>query len=148
MPDETNVVDVDFRPKRSLYEQVSEAMTALDELMAKSEKVHRDAKVWQAWERRRLFQRLRDLRAELKVERALQFTDEGVLEALRAVASGEPVLAGQVARELFPWGEPTHSGLVRVGKALSRLAKTGQVIQHRPADDREGRLTCRWEPTS
>jgi hypothetical protein len=34
--------------------------------------------------------------------------------------------------------------IARVGQVIRKLAADGELAQHRPEDDKEGRVTCRY----
>ena len=136
-----SVIEVDFRRGRR-DDPVEIARAAVDLAQVVVDRSSWLENQWE-WER----QRSTRLQRELLNERARSFpySDQDVAESLRRVYRGEPLAASKIAVGLFAH-PPTHSARVRLGLALSRLASAGAVVQHRPADDSHGRITCRWEP--
>jgi len=74
-----------------------------------------------------------------------------VLEALRmAAGEGRPVPVSAVASVLVegtkvkPGSTAWRRVVARVTVVLRRAAAEGAVRQHRPADSKAGRVTCRW----
>lgn len=134
MPETTtsNVICVDFTPTlsppqllRSLEQETRELRR---EILAG---VNRE-RVWRAWERQRLLARIRSLRAQLAAERANQFDDEAVYDAaegLQRETGPADLSASAVAARLVR--QPTHSAVVRVGLALSRLEAAGRIVRVR-----------------
>ena len=129
-----NVIEVDFAAKLSPLQRVEEALRALAEMEVRSAAMEvrsaaaiRDDRRWRTWERRVLFARIRQLREELRAERANQFDDEAVYAAVveEARETGCEVAAKALAARLLK--HPTHSATVRVGLALSRLEAEGKV---------------------
>lgn len=154
MPDTTNVIEIDFKPKdeRALSEiaadlqaSVTRSEGGLAELRELTRSIRADFEwYYDQWRRERA--RNRRLERELLRERAQSFSfcADDVLEAVRNTYSGVALSAGTVAAE--PYGhEPTHSARVRTGHVLSRLARDGRVVRHPP--QQAGR-PCRWEPVS
>ena len=144
-----NVIEVDFAPKLSLAQRAEEALRALAEMEVRSAAMEvrsaaaiRDDRRWRTWERRVLFARIRQLREELRAERANQFDDEAVYAAAREIqgeAPGVMFAAKVVAARLLR--APTHSATVRVGLALSRLERAGRL--RRARSERSG--TYLWQ---
>ena len=142
-----DVIEVDFTPKldpRAALETVQQKLARIERDLAvleTSEKRRiREARMWESWQRRRLFKRVRYLQAELHAERANQFDDEAVYAAVVAEVreAGQEVAAKTVASRLLKY--PTHSAAVRVGLALSRLERAGKV-RRMPAS---GHSSYRW----
>lgn len=143
MPDTTNVIEVDFTPAgRGDLEGIG------DEIRGIREEFERHV-AWADWldgQRRAYRRRCRALERALLDERArnFSFTDDDVLETIRRAYVGEPLAAGAVTAVLCGRAAPTHSARVRTGLALSRLAKSGRVVRHRPDDDEWFRRPCLW----
>lgn len=136
----SNVIDVDFTP-RLTPEMALDVLDELADLRREIDAMDVEERRWRQWEYRQLSRRLREAREQLRLERANQFTDDDVQAVLIAVGR-DPVAASAVARTLLP-NEPTHSAVVRVALALSRLAEDGKAIRIGPHDPR--RETCRWQ---
>ena len=137
-----DLVDVDFTAKRQpfslgedLLREVNAIKSGLDRL--KLERIFGGPE----WRARILRSRLRRARRELQEERAAnEPTDGEVLASL--VELGSVASATQVAETLYRHG-PTHSGVIRVGLSLARLASSGRV--RRVVVSAHGRHHNRWE---
>ena len=150
--DGDNLIEVDFAPARSIAERLEANQRSakeklagvqrdLDVLLADEQRRIREARMWESWQRRRLFERIRRLRDELRAERASQFDDEAVYVAAveEAQDTGREVAAKAVAARLLKY--PTHSAFVRIGHAFSRLERAGKVRRVAPSGSSSG---YRW----
>jgi hypothetical protein len=126
----SNVTEVDFVEAARFREIDRDPMAAqhrfgeeIAELRELAEEVAERDEWWRQNERRLYRRRIRDLRRQLQLERAGQFTDTDVLAALTEV--GGEASASDVASRLLT--APSHSAVVRVGLALGRLNRAGQI---------------------
>jgi hypothetical protein len=134
------------------FDHIGQGFDRLEEQLLELETVAREVNKSAEWDRQQLRcerRRRCELERELLAERArsFPFTAEDVLAALRRAYTRRPVYATELAGALG-LEPPTHSQLVRLGQALSRLAAAGEVVQHRLEDSRESGVTCRWEPVA
>lgn len=132
-----NVIDVDFRPQTP--EAILDRLEAADGRAAeKTAQAFRDlyelaGKVdreidWYKNQLRLAWQSASAARRKLAFERRARFsfTDDDVLAAIRRLGA-QPVRARVVAEDLFSNETLSHSVVVRVGQALGRLERAGQV---------------------
>lgn len=128
----SNVIDVDFaargRPQPGeLLDELQRRTRELRQETAELVAAERDLRAWERWDEAQLRRRIRYLEEQLKAERQSQFDDEAVHAAALALV-GETAAdfpATAIAERLLP--RPTHSAIVRVGLALSRLEREGRT---------------------
>lgn len=131
-----------FQTQRLLEDAVQEARSAtVGPKPARSRRERRIAE-WEA-------QRAEETAA---LERVGDITAERVHAVLRdaGAVAGEPVAVSDVvglltAESPVPYGSTAWRRLVALVTAqLVKAARAGSVVQIRPADSRDGRVTCRW----
>lgn len=132
-----NVIDVDFRPPKTPGEMLEDLREDVVEIRSDLQAAAQWEKHQTAW----LRSRIRRLEDQLRSERQGQFFDDDVYAAARSIGSLEAFAATAVAERLLRC--PSHSAIVRVGLALSRLEKTGLLerlpLPTSPSDHRANR---------
>lgn len=135
-----NVIEVDFAERLDRL-PLGELV---DRIQANHERLEDEIVGMRAARSRQLdfaFGRIRELKRQLRD--AQPVTEEEVLAALERVHAGEPVSAAAVTAAMY--AAPQHSTVIRVGLALSRLARAGTARRFEP-DHGSHAAACRWEP--